>query len=128
MLRISVRADRLNIANDIRNIGTSNVHGLKTAGKLAIVERKMKRHELMLLGLSETQWDTIGEFSSSKGNLVFSSGKGGHTGVAVIVNRRYKNLVIGARAIHDRVTVVRMEKQSVRDLGFELMWRRPKSW
>ena len=38
MLRISVRTDRLNIAKDLCNIDTWNVPGLKTAGKLAIVE------------------------------------------------------------------------------------------
>ncbi len=109
VLRISVRAKRLNIAKEVSNIGTWNVRGLKTAGKLAIVEKEMKRHGLAILGLSETHYDTIGEFTSSEGNFVFSSGKGGHTGVAVIVDGRYKNLVIGARAINDRLAVVRMD-------------------
>ena len=63
----------------------------------------------MLLGLSEPHWDTIGEFTSSEGNFVFSSAKGGHTAVAEIVDKRYKNLVIGTRAKNDRVTVVRMD-------------------
>lgn len=46
---------------------------------------------------------------ASEGNFVFSSGNGGHTGVTVIVDGRYRNLVIGTRAITDQLAEVRME-------------------
>lgn len=66
----------------------------------------------MVLRLSKTHWDMVGKFISSEGNFVFSSGKGGHIGVAVIIDGWYRNLLLGARAVNDRVTVVRMEAVS----------------
>lgn len=42
VLRISVRANWFNFAK-INKISTWNVHGLKTTGKLAVVENEIKR-------------------------------------------------------------------------------------
>lgn len=51
----------------------------------------------MTLGLNKTHRNMNGEFTSSEGNFVFSSGNSDQTGVAVIIaDGRYKNLVIGA--------------------------------
>ena len=86
--RISVRKNRrLQIAKVAQKVGTWNVRGLKTTGKLAIVEKEMHRLGINFLGLSETHWDTCGDFQSAEGNTVFSSGNGGHSGVAIIVHR-----------------------------------------
>ena len=86
-----------------------NVHGLKTTVRWAVVKDEMRRIGLLILGISETHWNTNGEFTLGEGNFVFLSGKGDHTGVAIIIDGRYKHLVLGARALNDRMAVVRID-------------------
>ena len=50
-----------------------NIYGQKMTGNLAIVENEMKRPQILILGISETHWNTSGEFTSTNWNFVFSS-------------------------------------------------------
>ena len=48
LLRISVRTNWFDFARKISKMGTSNVHGLKTTGKLAVIENETKRVGLLI--------------------------------------------------------------------------------
>ena len=62
-----------NLRKDFR-CGTWNVRGM-TMGKLEIVTRNMERHNISLLGISETWWLDQGRFTTSDGFIVVHSGK-----------------------------------------------------
>ena len=64
----------------------------------------MKIVRLLILGISDSQWNAIVEFTSGEGNLVFLPGKEGHAVVAIIVDEGYKQPVLGAMTINDRIT------------------------
>ena len=81
---------------------------MKTTGKLVVVKNEIKRVGLLIYGISETHWNTVGKFISGEGNFVFSSGKGGQIRVATIVDGRCKHPVLGTRTINDRMAVVRI--------------------
>ncbi len=46
----------------------------------------MKRVGLLMLGIIETHRNTTDDFTSSEGNFVFLSEKGGYKGVAIIID------------------------------------------
>ena len=57
MLRIAAYANHFNLANKISKIGTWNVSGPKTVGKLAAVKYEMKRVGLLTLGIGDKHWN-----------------------------------------------------------------------
>ena len=57
----------------------------------------MKRVGLLILGIGKIHWNAVGKFISGEGNFIVSYGKGGHRGVEIIVDGRYKHLVLSVR-------------------------------
>ena len=68
----------------------------------------MKRAQLLILRIGETYWKTVGEFTSGTEDCVFSSGTRGHK-MAIIVDGRYKHLVLNTMATNNQMAVVRIE-------------------
>ena len=89
-----------------------SVRRQKTTGKFAVDKNEMKRAGLLILGISETYWTIVDEFTSGEENFVFLSGKGGHTGVEIIVDGRYEHLALGVRAINNQMAIVRIDAAS----------------
>lgn len=48
------------------------------------------------------------EFTLSEENFIVFFQKESHTGVAMVVHGRYKNLVLGARATNNHLAVIKM--------------------
>lgn len=63
---------------------------------------------MLILEIGGTPWNISGEFTHDEGDLVFS-GKESRSGIAIVIERRYRNLALGARVINNRLAVVRME-------------------
>ena len=79
-------------------------------GKLEVVKQEMARVNIDILGISELRWTGIGEFNSDDHDIYYC----GHeslrgNGVAIIVNKRVWNAVLGCNLKNDRMISVRFQ-------------------
>ena len=90
-------------------IGTWNVRSMNQ-GKLEVVKREMARVNLDILGISEIKWTRMGEFNSDY-HYIYYYGKESlrRNGVALIVNKRVRNAVLGCNLKNDRMISVRFQ-------------------
>ena len=65
-------------------------------GKLEVVKQEMPRVNVDILGISKLKWTGMGEFNSDD-HYVYSCGQVslGRNGIAIIVNKRVQNAVLG---------------------------------
>ena len=73
-------------------------------GKLEVVKQEMARVNIDILGISELKWTGMGEFNSD-GNHIYYCGQESlrRNGVAIIVNKRVQNAVLGCSLKNDRM-------------------------
>ena len=76
-------------------------------GKLDAVKQEMAKVNIDILGISELKWTGMGEFTSDD-HYIFYCGKESlrRNGVALIVNRRVRNAVLGCSLKNDRMISV----------------------
>ena len=76
-------------------IGTWNVRSINQ-GKLEVVKQEMTRVNISILGISELRWTGMGEFNSED-HCIYYCGQESlrKTGVAIILNKRIRNAVLG---------------------------------
>ena len=71
-------------------------------GKLEVVKQEMARVNIDILGISELKWTGMGEFSSDENYIYYCRQESlRRNGVALIVNRRVQNAVLGCNLIND---------------------------
>ena len=65
-------------------------------GKLEVVKQEMARVNVDILGISELKWTGMGEFNSDD-HFIYYCGQESlrRNGVAIIVNKRVRNAVLG---------------------------------
>ena len=87
-------------------IGTWNVRSMNQ-GKLEVVKQEMARVNVDIFGISKLKWTGMGEFSSDD-HYIYYSGQESlrRNGVAIRVNKRVWNAVLGCNLISDRMTSV----------------------
>ena len=87
-------------------IGTWNVRSTNQ-GKLEVVEQEMARVNINILGISELKWTGMGEFNSDD-HYIYDCGQESLTRnvVAIMVNKRVQNAVLGCNLINDRMISV----------------------
>src|SRR5574340_291763 len=87
-------------------IGTWNIRSTNQ-GKLEVVQQEMARVNIDLLGISELKWTEMGEFNSY-GHYIYYCGQESlrGNGVALIVNKRVKNAVLGCHPPNHRMISV----------------------
>ena len=75
--------------------GTWNVRSMNQ-GKLDVVKQEMARVNINVLGISELKWTGMGEFNSVD-HYIYDCGQESckRNGVALIINRRVRNAVLG---------------------------------
>ena len=68
-------------------------------GKLEVIKQEMARVNVDILGISELKWTEMGEFNSDD-HYIYYCGQESlrRNGVAIIVNRRVKNAVLGCNS------------------------------
>ena len=77
-------------------------------GKLEVVTQEMARMNLDILGISELRWTGIGEFNSDDRFIYYWGQESLRSiGVALIVNKRVQNAVLGCNLKNDRMNSVR---------------------
>ena len=90
-------------------IGTWNVRSMNQ-GKLEVVKQEMARVNADILGISELKWTGMGEFNSDD-HYIYYCGQESlrRNGVAIIVNKRVQNAVLGCSLKNDRMISVHFQ-------------------
>ena len=79
-------------------------------GKLEVVKQEMARVNVDILGISKLRWTGMGEFSSDDHYIYYCGQESlGRNGVAIIVNKRVQNAVLGCNLKNDRMISVRFQ-------------------
>ena len=73
-------------------------------GKLEVLKQEMARVNTDTLGISELKWTEIGKFNSDD-HYIYYCGQESlrRSGVALIVNKRVQNVVLGCNLKNDRM-------------------------
>ena len=73
-------------------------------GKLEVVKQEMARVNVDILGISELKWTGMGEFNSDDHYIYYCGQKSfRRNGVAIMVNKRVRNAVLGCSLKIDRM-------------------------
>ena len=76
-------------------------------GKLDVIKQEMARVNIDILGISKLRWTGMGEFNSDD-LYIYNCGQESlrRNGVAIIVNKRVQNAVLGCHLKNDRIISV----------------------
>ena len=79
-------------------------------GKLEVVKQEMARVNIDILGISELKWTGMGEFNSDD-HYIYYCGQESlrRNGVAIMVNKRVQNAVLGCNLKNNRMISVRFQ-------------------
>ena len=79
-------------------------------GKLEVVKQEMARVNIDILGISELKWTGMGEFNSDD-HYIYYCGQESlrRNGVAIIVNKRVQDPVLGSNLKNNRMISVRFQ-------------------
>ena len=90
-------------------IGNWNVRSMNQ-GKLEVVKQEMTRVNIIMLGIIELKWTRMGEFNSNDHYIHYCGQESRRrNGVALIVNKRVRNAVLGCSLKNDRMISVRFQ-------------------
>ena len=78
--------------------------------KLEVVKQEMTTVNINILGISELKWTEMGQFKSD-GHYIYSCGQESlrRNGVALIVNNRFRNTVLGCNLKNDTMILVHFQ-------------------
>ena len=90
-------------------IGTWNIRSLNQ-DKLKVLKQEMARVNVNILGISELQWTGMGELNSDD-HYIYYCGQESlrRNGVAIIVNKRVRNAVLGYNLKNNRIISVHFQ-------------------
>ena len=79
-------------------------------GKLEVVNQETTRVNINILGISELRWTGMGEFNSDD-HYIYYCGQESlrRNGVALMVNKRVRNAVLGCNLKNDRMISARFQ-------------------
>ena len=79
-------------------------------GKLEMIKQEMARVNIDNLGISEPKWTGMGEFNSDD-HYIYYCGQESlrRNGLAIIVNKRVQNAILGCNLKNDRMISVRFQ-------------------
>ena len=82
-------------------------------GKLEVVQQEMTRVNFDILGISELKWTGMGEFNSDDHYIYYCQQESlRRNGVAIIVNKRVRNAVLGCNLKNDGMISVCFQGKS----------------
>ena len=89
--------------------GTWNVRSMNQ-GKLEVVKQDMTRVNVDILGISELKWTGMGEFNSDEHYIYYYGQESLRKNrVAIKVNKRVRNTVLGCNLKNDRMISVHLQ-------------------
>ena len=79
-------------------------------GRLEVVKQEMARVNVDILGISKLKWTGMGEFNSDN-HYIYYWGQESlrRNGVAIVVNKRVRNVVLGCNLKNDRMISVHFQ-------------------
>ena len=89
-------------------IGTWNVRSMNQ-GKLEVVNQEMTRVNVDILGINELKWTGMGEFNSDEHCIYYCGQESLRNRVAIMVNKRVQNAVLGCNLKNDRMISVHFQ-------------------
>ena len=100
---IEARSDAVN-SNIYSNVRSMN------EGKLEVVKQEMARVNVNIQGISELRWTGMGEFNSDE-HYIYYCGQESlrRNGVAIMVNKRVRNAVLGCNLKNNRMISVHFQ-------------------
>ena len=108
---VDVTGDGINVqyCKEQYCIGTWNVRSMNQ-GNLEVVKQEMARVNIDILGISELRWTGMDEFNSDD-HCIYYYGQEflRRNGVAITVNKRVQNAVLGCSLKNDRMISVRFQ-------------------
>ena len=83
-------------------------------GKLEVVKQERTRVNVDILGISKLKWTGMGEFNSDE-HFIYHCGQESlsRNGIAIIVNKRVQNAVLGCSLKNDRMMFVSKANHSI---------------
>ena len=83
-------------------------------GKLEVVKQEMVRVNINILGISKLKWTGMGEFNSND-HYIYYCGQESlrRNGVAIMVNKRVQNAVLGYYFKRDRMISVHFQGKTL---------------
>ena len=98
-------------------IGTWNVSSMHQ-GKWEVVTQEMTRVNVDILGISELKWTGMGEFNSDDHYISYCRQESlRRNGVAIMVNKRIQNAVLGCSLKNDKSLFVSKANHSISQLS-----------
>ena len=90
-------------------VGTWNVMSMNQ-DKLEVVKQEMARVNINILGISKLKWTGMGEFNSDD-HYIYYCGQESlrRNGVAIMVNKRVRNAILGCHLKNDRMISVHFQ-------------------
>ena len=87
-------------------------------GNLEVVKQEMAKMNINILGISELKWTAMGEFNSDD-HYIYYCGQESlrRNGVAIIVNKRVQNAILGYNLKNDRMIYVRFPTETIQYHG-----------
>ena len=83
-------------------------------GKLKVVNQEMARVNINILGISELKWTGMGDFNSDDHYIYYCRQESLiRNGVAIMVNKRVRNSVLGCNLKNDRMISVRFQGKPI---------------
>ena len=79
-------------------------------GKSEVIKQEVARVNVNILGISELKWTGMGEFNSDDRYMYYCGQESlRRNGVAIIVNKRIQNAVLGCNLKNDRMISVHFQ-------------------
>ena len=90
-------------------------------GKLEVVKQEMARVNVNILGISEIRWTRMGDFNSDD-HYIYCCGQESlrRNGVAIMVNKRIRNAVLGCNLKNKRMISVRFQIKPFNIMVFQV--------
>ena len=83
-------------------------------GELEVVKQDITRVNIYILGISELRWTGMGEFNSDDHYIYYCEQESlRRNGVALIVNKRVQNAVLGCNLKNNRILSVSKANHSI---------------
>ena len=80
-------------------------------GKLEVVKQEMARVNIDILGISKLKWTGVDEFNSDDYYIYYCGQESlRRNGVAIMINKRVQNAVLGCSLKNDRMISVHVSK------------------
>ena len=90
-------------------------------GKLEVVKQEMVRVNIDILGISDLKWTGMGEFNSDDHYIHYCGQEClRRNGVAIIVNKRVQNAVLGCNLKNDTMISVRFQGKPFNTTGIQV--------